>query len=125
MTDPIIHTEGLTRHFKKSRAVNALGLSIQRGELFGLVGPDGAGKTTTLRLLAGLLDITEGEATVAGFSLNKEAERVKPKIGYMAQQFSLYGDLSVDENLAYFAEINNVPKDDMARRKERLLTFAG
>ena len=122
---PIIQTEGLTRDFKQTRAVNALDLSIQPGELFGLVGPDGAGKTTTMRLLTGLLDITEGSAMVAGFDLATEYEKVKPKIGYMAQEFSLYAELSVDENLTFFAELFDVPKDDLAPRKQRLLEFAG
>lgn len=122
---PIIQTEGLTRNFKRTRAVNALDLAIQPGELFGLVGPDGAGKTTTMRLLAGLLDITEGSATVAGFDLATEYEKVKPMIGYMAQEFSLYAELSVAENLAFFAELFDVPAEDLTPRTERLLKFAG
>ena len=122
---PLILTHALTRDFKTTHAVVNLDLAIERGELFGLVGPDGAGKTTTLRLLAGLLDITEGEATVAGFDLKKQSEAVKPKIGYMAQQFSLYGELSVQENLAFFAEIYDVDRKALAERTDRLLTFAG
>lgn len=122
---PIIKTEGLTRDFKQTRAVNALDLAIQPGELFGLVGPDGAGKTTTMRLLAGLLDITEGSAEVAGFDLATDYEKVKPMIGYMAQEFSLYAELSVAENLAFFAELFDVPPEDLASRTERLLKFAG
>ncbi|NOY98717.1 MAG: ABC transporter ATP-binding protein [Chloroflexi bacterium] len=125
MTTPIIQTQGLTRDFKKTRAVDGLTLAIQPGELFGLVGPDGAGKTTTLRLLAGLLDITEGGATVAGFDLARQPESIKPHIGYMAQQFSLYAELSVLENLQFFAEIYDVSPADLAERTERLLTFAG
>lgn len=76
----IIETDGLTRRFKENRAVDGLDLSIASGELFGLVGPDGAGKTTTLRLLAGLLDITEGSASVAGFDLTSQAEAIKPRL---------------------------------------------
>ncbi len=125
MTNPIIQTQALTRDFKKTRAVDALDLAIQPGELFGLVGPDGAGKTTTLRLLAGLLDITEGSATVAGHDLAKQSEAVKPKIGYMAQQFSMYGELSVRENLQFFADLYDVPRGELVERTERLLTFAG
>lgn len=121
----IIQTHALTRDFKKTRAVNALDLTIQRGELFGLIGPDGAGKTTTLRLLAGLLNITDGNATVAGLDLKKQAEAIKPKIGYMAQRFSLYGELSVLENLHFFAELYDVPRDQLDARAERLLDFAG
>lgn len=121
----IIETDRLTRDFKSVRAVNELTLSVASGELFGLVGPDGAGKTTTLRLLAGLLDISEGDASVLGFDLKEKAESIKPHIGYMAQQFSLYGELSVMENLQFFAELFDVASKDMAERTERLLTFAG
>lgn len=125
MTAAIIQTSGLTRLFKEHRAVDALDLSIQPGELFGLVGPDGAGKTTTLRLLAGLLQISEGEGSVAGFDLRKEAESIKPHIGYMAQEFSLYAELSVEENLQFFSEIYDVDAKDVTQRSERLLAFAG
>ncbi len=125
MTAAIIQTQGLTRDFKDNRAVNAVDFSIQPGELFGLVGPDGAGKTTTMRLLAGLLNITAGEATVAGHDVATEAEAIKPKIGYMAQQFSLYGELSVLENLLFFSDLFDVRKDVLQDRVERLLTFAG
>ena len=95
MTDTTlaIETERLTRDYKSVRAVDGLTLAIAPGELFGLVGPDGAGKTTTLRLLAGPLDISEGDATILGFDLKESAESIKPHIGYMAQQFSLYGEL--------------------------------
>jgi ABC-2 type transport system ATP-binding protein len=122
---PIIATHQLGRDFKKVRAVIDLELSIRPGELFGLVGPDGAGKTTTLRLLAGLLYITSGSGTVAGFDLGSQAEAIKPKIGYMAQQFSLYGELSVMENLVFFADLYDVPSGELSERVERLLAFAG
>ena len=121
----IIQTDRLTRDFKSVRAVNELTLSVASGELFGLVGPDGAGKTTTLRLLAGLLDITEGEGTILGFDLKSKAEDIKPHVGYMAQQFSLYGELSVMENLQFFAELFDVTSQDQRERTERLLSFAG
>lgn len=124
-TEAIIQTAGLTRLFKEHRAVDALDLSIQPGELFGLVGPDGAGKTTTLRLLAGLLQISEGEASVAGFDLRKESESIKPHIGYMAQEFSLYAELTVAENLQFFSEIYDVDPTQVVERSERLLAFAG
>jgi ABC-2 type transport system ATP-binding protein len=122
---PIIETHALTRDFKKTRAVDALDLSIQPGELFGLVGPDGAGKTTTLRLLAGLLDITSGTAQVAGHDLARESEAVKRRIGYMAQQFSLYGELSAVENLSFFSQLYDVRGPELRERTERLLAFAG
>jgi len=122
---PIIETHALTRDFKKTRAVDSLDLSIRPGELFGLVGPDGAGKTTTLRLLAGLLDITSGSAKVAGYDLARESEAIKRKIGYMAQQFSLYDELSVLENLSFFSDLYDVQVSELRERTERLLAFAG
>ncbi len=122
--NPIIHTQSLTRDFKQTRAVDALDLTIQPGELFGLVGPDGAGKTTTLRLLAGLLTISDGFATIAGLDLAKQSEAIKHKVGYMAQQFSMYGELSVLENLRFFAELYDVPRSEIAARTQRLLEFA-
>ena len=124
MPDAIIQTTGLTKDFKKTRAVNELNLNVNAGELFGLVGPDGAGKTTSLRLLAGLLDLSAGEATVAGYDLRKESEAIKKHIGYMAQEFSLYAELTVLENLHFFAEIYDVPRGKMAERTETLLQFA-
>jgi ABC-2 type transport system ATP-binding protein len=124
-TEALIETHALRRDFKKNRAVDGLDLSIQPGELFGLVGPDGAGKTTTLRLLAGLLDITDGSATIAGYDLKRQAEAIKPKIGYMAQRFSMYAELSVMENLRFFAELYDVDRSAVEERTQRLLAFAG
>lgn len=123
--EPIIQIQGLTRLFDEFRAIDKLDLSIKPEELFGLIGPDGAGKTTTLRLLAGLLQISEGAGRVAGFDLQKEAESIKPHIGYMAQEFSLYAELSVAENLQFFSEIYGVDPTHVVDRSERLLAFAG
>jgi ABC-2 type transport system ATP-binding protein len=120
----VIISQDLTRDFKDVRAVNGLNLSIPHGELFGLVGPDGAGKTTTLRLLAGLLDITHGTAHVAGYDLSQQSEPLKSHIGYMAQQFSLYGELTVLENLEFFASLFDVVGEVRAVRIEKLLGFA-
>jgi len=122
---PIIKSNRLTREFKDRIAVNELDLSISPGELFGLVGPDGAGKTTTLRLLAGLLDISSGDANIVGFDLGSQPEKIKPQIGYMAQEFNLYSELTVTENLAFFAELYQVDRDEIPVRMEKLLTFAG
>ena len=122
---PVVVTADLGRSFKAVRAVDGLTVSIDRGELFGLVGPDGAGKTTTLRLLAGLLDITDGSATILGLDLRHKPESIKPHIGYMAQQFSLYGELSVMENLRFFAALFDVSPGDLESRASRLLEFAG
>ena len=94
----VIETNDLTRKFKNVTAVDGLNLAIRQGEIFGLVGPDGAGKTTTIRMLAAIMDPTEGWARVVGFDTVKQAEGVKKRIGYMAQRFNLYGDLTVLEN---------------------------
>jgi len=120
----IIETRDLTRDYKSVRAVDGLTLSVVPGELFGLVGPDGAGKTTTLRLLAGLLDVSAGAATILGFDLKSQPEAIKHHVGYMAQQFSLYAELSVLENLYFFAEIFDVLPQDRRERTARLLSFA-
>lgn len=120
----IIQTTNLTRKYGQLTAVDALDLAIHPGEIYGLVGADGAGKTTTLRILAGVLSISDGEAWVAGKSLATDAEKVKPYIGYMAQQFSLYGDLSVRENLAFFADIYDVTGIEREERTRYLLEFA-
>ncbi len=119
-----IETRGLTRVFGAARAVDGLDLRIERGELFGLVGPDGAGKTTTLRLLAAIMDPTAGWARVAGFDTRRQTEAIKRHIGYMSQQFSLYGDLSVWENLNFFADVFGVRGHVRAERIDRLLDFA-
>ena len=120
----IIETQGLTREFNETLAVDSLDLSIRRGELFGLVGPDGAGKTTTLRLLTGLLKITSGSGTLVGFDLATQPEDIKRHVGYMAQEFSLYSELTVLENLRFFAELFDVTAEDYALRSEHLLEFA-
>jgi ABC-2 type transport system ATP-binding protein len=120
----IIKTENLTKRFRDIVAVDGLNLEIKQGRIFGLVGPDGAGKTTTMRLLAAIMDPSEGNATIAGFDLRKQAERIKQHIGYMAQQFALYGDLSVLENLNFFADVYGVRGKQRRERIERLLNFA-
>ena len=120
----VIETENLTRRFKKVTAVDGLTLSVRRGEIFGLVGPDGAGKTTTIRMLCAIMDPTEGSARVAGFDTVKQSEQIKRRIGYMAQRFNLYGDLSVVENLGFFADVFQVRGRERRERTERLLRFA-
>ena len=124
LSAPIIEMHGLSRHFGAVRAVEALELTIYRGEIFGLVGPDGAGKTTTLRLLAAIMDPSAGSATVAGYNTVRQSESIKRRIGYMAQQFSLYGDLSVWENLNFYADIFGVYGPDRKARIDRLIDFA-
>ena len=102
---PIIETHDLTRRFGELTAVDHLNLTVAPGEIFGLVGPDGAGKTTTLRLLCGLMDPTEGTARVAGHDVAREPQAVKDQIGYMAQRFGLYGDLTVEENMVFYSDL--------------------
>jgi ABC-2 type transport system ATP-binding protein len=102
---PIIETLDLTRRFGELTAVDHLNLTVAPGEIFGLVGPDGAGKTTTLRLLCGLIDPTEGSARVAGHDVAREPQAVKDQIGYMAQRFGLYGDLTVEENMVFYSDL--------------------
>lgn len=120
----VIETKGLRREFGKTVAVQNLDLTIYKGEVFGLVGPDGAGKTTTLRLLAAIMDPTAGSAAVAGFDTVRESEAIKERIGYMAQIFSLYRDLSVIENINFFADVFGVPRTVRKERIDRLLEFA-
>ncbi|MGD2207211.1 MAG: ABC transporter ATP-binding protein [Anaerolineae bacterium] len=120
----VIETDNLTRRFKKVTAVDGLDLTVRRGEIFGLVGPDGAGKTTTIRMLCAIMDPTEGSARVAGFDTVRESEQIKHRIGYMAQRFNLYGDLSVVENLGFFADVFQVRGRERRDRTERLLQFA-
>jgi ABC-2 type transport system ATP-binding protein len=117
----IIRLEGLSRTFGDIRAVEGLGFSVARGEMFGLVGPDGAGKTTTIRMLCGILEPTTGTAEILGFDVVREPDRVKREIGYLSQRFSLYGDLTVDENIEFFAGINGVR--EYRSRREELLEF--
>jgi ABC-2 type transport system ATP-binding protein len=104
----IIQTTNLTRRFGDLSAVDRLNLEVSPGEIFGLVGPDGAGKTTTLRMLCALMDATSGQASVAGHDVAREPQAVKDRIGYMAQRFGLYGDLSVDENMNFYADLFGV-----------------
>jgi ABC-2 type transport system ATP-binding protein len=120
----VIETNALTRAFKKVVAVDRLTMAITRGEIFGLVGPDGAGKTTTIRLLCAIMNPTSGSAKVAGFDTVREAEEIRRRIGYMAQRFNLYGDLSVMENLNFFADIFAVSGKVRRERIAQLLAFA-
>jgi len=124
MSQFIISAEHLTRAFKKSVALRALDLSIERGELFGLVGPDGAGKTTALRLMAAVMHPTSGRVSVAGFDSLHHAEAIRTHVGYMPQRFSLYADLSVLENLNFSADIFDVKGDERRKRIEQLLAFS-
>ncbi|OFW08926.1 MAG: multidrug ABC transporter ATP-binding protein [Acidobacteria bacterium RIFCSPLOWO2_02_FULL_59_13] len=119
-----IQTSRLSKSFADLAAVRDLTLSVNEGELFGLVGPDGAGKTTTMRLLASILEPSSGDAWVAGAHVVREAETVKERIGYMSQRFGLYPDLTVAENIAFYADLYNVRSSDRKERLNRLLAFS-
>ncbi len=119
--EPIIETHGLTRRFGEVLAVHHLDLAIAPGEIFGLVGPDGAGKTTTLRMLCSLLDPSEGNARVTGHDVVREPQSVKDRIGYMAQKFGLYQDLSVRENMDFYADLFGILGAERATLSSQLL----
>lgn len=121
---PAIHTTALRRTFGATVAVDALDLDVAEGEIFGLVGPDGAGKSTTMRMLTGILAPTSGSAKVAGHDVARDAEHLKEHIGYMSQRFGLYPDLTVIENIDFYADIYSVPSRDRAEKIERLLGFS-
>lgn len=119
-----IKADGLTRRFDDLAAVDDLTLSVDEGEIFGLVGPDGAGKTTTMRLLTGILEPSDGDGWVAGHHVWREAEALKEDIAYMSQRFGLYPDLTVMENIDFYADIYGVPRKGRAERVEELLAFS-
>lgn len=110
--EPAISIKNCTRRFGPLTAVNALNLTIAKGEIFGLVGPDGAGKTTTLRMLCGLLDPDEGEIQIGGQNVQRNLVAVKDRIGYMAQRFGMYLDLTVEENLFFYADLFGIPDNE-------------
>jgi ABC-2 type transport system ATP-binding protein len=117
-------TAGLTKRFGKIVAVDHVDLTIRWGEVYGFLGPNGAGKSTTIRMLCGLLDPTEGTGYVLGHDIAREPERIKEKIGYMSQRFSLYEDLTVRENLDFYASLYSVPNDVKATRIEQMIRMA-
>ena len=122
---PAIRIRDLARSFGSLPAVRGLTFDVEAGELFGIVGPDGAGKTTTLRMLAGVLPPHGGDAVLLGESVARQPERVKPHIAYMAQRFGLYEDLTVAENIDFYADLYHVPKRERAERLGRLYGFSG
>jgi ABC-2 type transport system ATP-binding protein len=120
-----IDARELVKEFRSVTAVDRVSMTVAKGEVFGLVGPDGAGKSTLIRMLATTLAPTSGDAYIFGKSVLTEPHDVKPRIGYMSQAFSLYGDLTVAENLRFFAELRGVQRSQMASRSARLLEFSG
>jgi ABC-2 type transport system ATP-binding protein len=128
MTDElqsVIAAEGLAKSFPGVRAVATLSFDVRAGEIFGLVGPDGAGKTTTLRMLAGIMPPDAGKATVAGFDVIRDPEGAKHALSYMPQRFGLYEDLTVDENIRFYADLFGVRKAEREERAAQLLQAAG
>lgn len=119
--DKAITLKGLTKKFGDFVAVNKISLEVKKGEIFGFLGANGSGKTTTIRMLCGLCRPTAGEGYVAGYDILKDSEKIKKSIGYMSQKFSLYDDLSVQENIKYFAAIYGVSKRETQERMEVLL----
>ncbi|MCX5804469.1 MAG: ABC transporter ATP-binding protein [Proteobacteria bacterium] len=124
LNDIAIKIENLTKTFGNNIAVDSLNLEVRKGELFGLVGPDGAGKTTVMRLLTAIMKPTSGEAWVASRSILTKGEEIKENIGYMPQQFGLYEDLTVMENILFYADIYDVPESERPPRIEQLLGFS-
>ncbi len=122
---PAIAAQGLTKSFPGVRAVDALSFDVRAGEIFGLVGPDGAGKTTTLRMLAGIMPPDAGQATVAGCDVVRDPEGAKHSLSYMPQRFGLYEDLTVDENIRFYADLFGVRKAERGSRSTQLLQAAG
>jgi ABC-2 type transport system ATP-binding protein len=117
----VIELHSVTKKFGEITAVNNLSLQIMKGEMFALVGPDGAGKTTTIRMLCGITAPTAGELSILGYDVRNQTDEVRKRVGYLSQKFSLYGDLTVDENIEFFADIHGVR--DYKRRRDELLEF--
>jgi ABC-type multidrug transport system ATPase subunit len=123
--EAVIVTDKLSRHFGSLIAVRDVSLRVYRGEIFGVLGPNGAGKSTTIRMLCGILDPSGGKGSVVGFDIATQAERIKERIGYMTQRFSLYEDLTVRENLQFYAGIYGVPRREQKTRIELVLERSG
>ncbi|MDM7997759.1 MAG: ABC transporter ATP-binding protein [Acidobacteriota bacterium] len=122
---PAVRVAGLTKSFDSFVAVDRISFSVRRGEIFGFLGPNGAGKSTTIRMLCGLLLPSDGEAWVGDLDIATQSEQIKRKIGYMSQKFSLYDDLTVEQNINFFSGIYGVPREKRPERKEYVLSMAG
>ena len=123
--EPAVICENLVKRFGNFVAVDNVSCTVARGEIFGFLGPNGAGKSTTIRILCGLLTPTEGKALVGGLDVRTDSERIRQRIGYMSQRFSLYDDLTVEENIDFFAGIYGVPDNLLKDREEYVLRLAG
>ncbi len=120
-----VNLEKLTRRFGSFVAVNAISLQVPQGEIFGFLGPNGAGKSTTIRMMCGILEPSDGNGQVAGFDIAGQAELIKENIGYMSQKFSLYEDLTVEENIAFYGGIYRLPPKELSRRADWVIEMAG
>lgn len=123
--DLAVHAERLTRRFGSFVAVDQVSFDVRRGDIFGFLGPNGSGKTTTIRMLCGLLPPSEGRAIVAGFDVVRQRAALKPRIGYMSQKFSLYNDLTVDQNIRFYGDVYGLPANCLADRRQWVLKMAG
>ncbi len=119
--DYVVECDNLSKVFGRNAAVDSVALQVRRGEVFGLIGPDGAGKTTTMRMLTAIMPPTSGTAHVLGYDVRRDGQAIKERIGYVSQRFSLYGDLTVAENMEFFADLFQVPPDERPVRAARLL----
>lgn len=124
MSEPAIEAFSLTKYYERKLAVNKLSLSVPRSSIFGLVGPDGAGKSTVIKMLATILQPTSGKAQVVGFDLLKEKYKIRERVGYMSEEFTLYQDLSVIENLTFFADVFSVSPQERQKKIKELLSFS-
>lgn len=125
MNDYLVQAENLHKHFGETRAVNGVDLNIKSGEIYGLVGSDGAGKTTTLRLLVGALLPNEGSVNICGYDVLKQTEQARSAVGYLSQRFSMYEDLTVLENIRFFAEVRGLSSSEWLSRSMEILDFVG
>ena len=125
MSGIAVEVEDLTRTFGAFVAVDRVSFAVEKEEVFGFLGPNGAGKTTTIKMLTGLVSPTSGRGTVAGYDIRKERRQIKRHIGYMSQLFSLYADLTVEENIAFFSGLYGVPRERRAERRDWVLEMAG
>ena len=123
--DIVVEVQNLEKRFGAFKAVSGISFSVRRGEIFGFLGPNGAGKSTTIKMLCGLLTPSAGSGRVAGFDIVREAEKIKTRIGYMSQKFSLYDELTVEENIDFYSGIYRLSKEKKAERKEWVLAMAG
>jgi len=121
-TDNAVSVSKLSRHFGKFIAVDEISFEVNKGEIFGFLGANGAGKTTAIKMLCGLLKPTSGEATVAGFSINSETAKIKKNIGYMSQKFSLYDDLTVKENIEFYGGIYGLSREKISGKTDQLIS---